>query len=187
MKVVYQTDINGNLLYIEPKSWAVAAAEFGSTAALDPSRFIGRNMADLIADSDSRLIYRGLLKLVNSGVRERVSYCFSCSPDEKIHNLRLQIMRIPDQRLGRLLHMTKLIRAVTLPKIATQDAAEPPGLVRVCSYCEYYFDDDALRWVPREVFLGRFVTAPQRNHGICPACREFVFKPLLASNCEIVA
>lgn len=188
--IVYVTDLDGIVLFVNSGPWRQFADANGGEVVASASDVIGRPLESFLSGDSVCEQFRTLFEQVRTGLRSRISYPFRCDAPDRVRYMRLTMSAVPgaDGRPSAVLFHSAMLDE---RKRATQEiigarsketATELP-IQTICAYCKRLeWPAESGAWLEAEEYAAADGSADVRlSHGVCMDCASIVLARLNAS------
>lgn len=187
--IVYVTDLDGVVLFLNSTPWGAFASENGGGDIATASEILGRPLESFLAGDSVREQFRTLFEQVASGVRSPISYPFRCDAPDRVRFMRLTMSAVlgdDGSPAAVLFHSAMLDQRDR----ATQRIFEARSngvnmdlpIQSICAYCKRLeFPAESGTWLEAEEYgaVGG-PTDVRLSHGVCPDCTATVLARITA-------
>lgn len=183
-RVVYLTDLEGNLIFIDAAPWERFAVANGGDAIADSAAMLGRPLESFLAGDAVREQFRTLFKQVRSGARMTVGYPFQCDGPDRVRHMRLTMSAVlsDDDTPAAVLFLSSTLSEQVREKYTILEGGRDASLPiqPICAYCkDLEWPPRSGRWYPVEEYTEAGGESRARlSHGCCPRCMETVLAAL---------
>jgi hypothetical protein len=189
--IVYVTDLDGIVLFVNSEPWRQFANENGGDEVASASDVIGRPLESFLSGDSVGEQFRNLFEQVRSGVRSRISYPFRCDAPGRVRFMRLTMSAVagadgaPAAVLFHSAMLEQKDRAMQeIIAARPHDAATALPIQSICAYCKRLeFPAGAGSWLEAEEYAAAGGDTKVRlSHGVCPECTTAVLARLSADS-----
>lgn len=185
--IVYVTDLDGIVLFVNSGPWRQFADENGGEAVASASDVVGRPLESFFSGDSVSEQFRTLFEQVRSGKRSRISYPFRCDAPDRVRFMRLTMSAVPgpDRSPAAVLFHSALLDE---RERATQQiiSSPPPANAKqlpiqsICAYCKRLeLPAGSGTWLEAEEYAAAGgATRVRLSHGVCPDCTATVLARL---------
>lgn len=177
--IIYITDIERRILYVNSGPWKAFAHSNGGEAIESPESVLGRPLDEFLDGDSIREQFRTLFEQVRGGARQTITYPFRCDAPAAVRYMRLTMSAIRNSagEVDGVLFQSTLLgekeraaQAIMEAHSRTLDGSEPVQLI--CAYCKrLQFPEGSDQWLEAEEYTARGGSVTVRlSHGICPDC-----------------
>lgn len=189
--IVYVTDLQGIVVFLNSESWRAFAEENSGDEIRSASVILGRPLESFFEGDSVREQFRTLFEQVRSGVRSRISYPFRCDAPDRTRFMRLTMSAIPgaDGSPAAVLFHSAMLdqkdRAVQqVVESRSKGVAMDLPIQTICSYCKRLdLPPGSGNWLEAEEYAAAGGMAQVRlSHGVCPDCTATVLARITATD-----
>ncbi len=170
---VHRIDADGRISFVNSE-WLAFASENGLET--DAQTELGRSLFSVIADEETRHIYKLLIERTRSS-QQALEFGYRCDAPDRRRWMQMRMRYLAES--DEVEFASRLLRAETRPHmpLIALDRIRPASqrILAMCSWCKSVLAEQT--WVEVEqavIQLRLFAThaMPRISHGICPDCSK---------------